>query len=734
MKNLLPGFTVTQQISAVLATTASHFGENLALISDQQSTVPENQKDEFALQKQDRITFETFFHCQTAIEWLPTLDSPSLNNDSFIQQLKSYINKKDQRAFVFFLSGKSHEFDNQTVFLISDEPQQKDRFFKLRDLIDLWKNRQNPKKNKHLFILADFQGSDSWVNNSQITERNDISIQACSFGENNSRVDFSIFQGLLFNNFFHANDCWNVNFKHPKDALKNDQEQNLAELFQPCFYGNIVETRLIFGLNVGFNSWTEMQEARNNKVQNGHYLGQLDTFYNKITQKKVKLPHGKGAMFLTDNSLIGYGKWNKGYLAVEEKVNMLTAIPSNLAIKNLKIDGLSNLLYGNFIDGYLEGEGEVICSDGGYFKGRIYSGEIQGRGNYTFANGYTYEGVKIGCKSAYLTGVSDKNNNMVEYKRMGNQINSTGNAFDDFGNIFSGKFEIDKLNGEGSILTFEGTKINAIFKDGKIIKLVQVVNFEGEILECNLLEDNTIDGKIHIDNTGNIFQGKLLNGLFSGEGILTELTGNIYQGFFEEGHFQGFGVLKFANKNVFKGHFEKGIRHGKGTLFFFNGDVFEGDFINNIQTGFGIYKGANQDIYTGNFKDGLFCGSGKVEFANGDFYEGEFLKHDDFIKDLPEILTFKVLLDKTFNGKGRFQWKNTDEYIGDFKNGKMEGQGILKKTNGKSFEGIFENDKFQIGTLKWKNGESYQGNFKENKLSGKGKLTCSQGVFEEEFY
>ena len=150
---------------------------------------------------------------------------------------------------------------------------------------------------------------------------------------------------------------------------------------------------------------------------------------------------------------------------------------------------------------------------------------------------------------------------------MGNQINSTGIAFDDFGNIFSGKFETDKLNWKGSILTFEGTKIKANFKDGKIIKLVQVVNFEDEILESNLLEENKIDGKIRTDNTSNSFRGKLLN-FFFGEGILTELTGNIYQGFFEERHFQGFGVFKFANKNVFKSHFEKEIRHGKGTLFF----------------------------------------------------------------------------------------------------------------------------------------------------------------------
>ena len=50
MKNLL-GFTVTQQISAVFATTTSRFGENLALISDQQPMVLPNPNNEFALKK-----------------------------------------------------------------------------------------------------------------------------------------------------------------------------------------------------------------------------------------------------------------------------------------------------------------------------------------------------------------------------------------------------------------------------------------------------------------------------------------------------------------------------------------------------------------------------------------------------------------------------------------------------------------------------------------------------------
>lgn len=79
-------------------------------------------------------------------------------------------------------------------------------------------------------------------------------------------------------------------------------------------------------------------------------------------------------------------------------------------------------------------------------------------------------------------------------------------------------------------------------------------------------------------------------------------------------------------------------------------------------------------------------------FSNADSYEGEYEA------------------DK-FNGKGKYLWKNKTQYIGDFKMGFMEGEGIWRSKKD-SYEGqYYKNMKHGYGVYRWGNGRVYEGKF-----------------------
>jgi len=79
------------------------------------------------------------------------------------------------------------------------------------------------------------------------------------------------------------------------------------------------------------------------------------------------------------------------------------------------------------------------------------------------------------------------------------------------------------------------------------------------------------------------------------------------------------------------------------------------------------------------------------------------------------------------NGSGTMVTK-TGKYVGEFKKGKLDGQGIFIFKDGKKYEGEFKKNKIQgLGTLiSTLNGETYTGEWKNNKII-KGTLIFTDG-------
>jgi hypothetical protein len=115
--------------------------------------------------------------------------------------------------------------------------------------------------------------------------------------------------------------------------------------------------------------------------------------------------------------------------------------------------------------------------------------------------------------------------------------------------------------------------------------------------------------------------------------------------------------------------------------------------------------------------EGLREGVGNMKFINGNIYDGEF-KND------------------LYNGHGELRHHGSGEYYkGDWKDGKMCGNGYQRFSSGAIFEGEFRDDlKHGKGVYRFPNGDKYDGSYIKDNREGYGIYTYKDGcVYEGTF-
>jgi len=81
------------------------------------------------------------------------------------------------------------------------------------------------------------------------------------------------------------------------------------------------------------------------------------------------------------------------------------------------------------------------------------------------------------------------------------------------------------------------------------------------------------------------------------------------------------------------------------------------------------------------------------------------------------------------NGTGTISYSNST-YVGECKDDKKEGKGVLTFHSGAKYEGEYKNDKIEgKGTFYYTNGDIYIGEWKEGKREGKGEYTTQYGTY-----
>jgi hypothetical protein len=202
-----------------------------------------------------------------------------------------------------------------------------------------------------------------------------------------------------------------------------------------------------------------------------------------------------------------------------------------------------------------------------------------------------------------------------------------------------------------------------------------------------------------------------------------------YVGEFKDGRLNGQGTETLLNGDKYDGEFRDGKRNGRGTYTFANGSVIsqgiwaDGNFVGlspNQQSNLPACQGSDAVMWTNN------C-FGTYTYANGNKYVGEFK-------------------DGKRNGQGTNflladnQWKG-DKYVGGFKDGKFHGQGTYfhlaeNEHKGNKYVGEYRDDKrtgqgtyFHLADNPRK-GDKYVGEFKDGNAHGQGTYYTSSNGYK----
>lgn len=213
-------------------------------------------------------------------------------------------------------------------------------------------------------------------------------------------------------------------------------------------------------------------------------------------------------------------------------------------------------------------------------------------------------------------------------------------------------------------------------------------------------------------------------------GTYTYSSGNVYVGEFKGDKAHGQGTYTWPNGKKYIGQYTDDKRSGQGVFTFGNGDKYVGEYKDGKRDGQGTYTyGAKSklpgDKYVGEFRDGKYHGKGIYIFANGTLRKGIWKNNEfQFAKQKSPRVIFDPYIKSTESSSHSSQscpgsyniinWTNcfgfhTDrsgnKYIGEFKNGKPNGQ----------------------GTYTFANGTRYVGEWKDGKRNGKGYIKFADG-------
>ena len=234
-------------------------------------------------------------------------------------------------------------------------------------------------------------------------------------------------------------------------------------------------------------------------------------------------------------------------------------------------------------------------------------------------------------------------------------------------------------------------------------------------LSAQCLQGDCYDGKgTYKYPSGATYVGTFIKGKINGIGTLYSKNGNKYHGQWKDHYKSGQGKLTYANGDVYTGSFQKSKFQGKGLMAFVNGDRYEGDWHADQMHGQGIYDFHNGDKYQGAFQKGKIEGYGTMFYKSGSIYEGEWRDNQKEGKGKYTKYDGRSIQGEWYAGelvnsrshtaqstanrpvhnqvgqrqdRGEFTYRDGSRWVGELRNGKPWGEGILYYANGDRYEG-----------------------------------------------
>jgi len=143
----------------------------------------------------------------------------------------------------------------------------------------------------------------------------------------------------------------------------------------------------------------------------------------------------------------------------------------------------------------------------------------------------------------------------------------------------------------------------------------------------------------------------------------------------------GKGKLTSANGEELIGMFKDDAANGRGVKTWPDGRKYEGDWVDGQPCGQGTLTTGRGVKYMGEWKNGMQHGYGDLTYSDGKRYMGYFLKGE-------------------LSGQGKMKRPppSTWKYDGEWKEGKMWGDGVIK-VDGETYEGTWEKGKQVAGRM-----------------------------------
>jgi uncharacterized protein (TIGR02145 family) len=332
------------------------------------------------------------------------------------------------------------------------------------------------------------------------------------------------------------------------------------------------------------------------------------------------------------------------------------------------------------------------------------------QGNYTFANGNTYDGE---CKNGLPSG-----NGTYSWKKTGD--------------IYVGEFEAGVPKGKGKLTKKDGSYFEGVFVNVDCTGKAKM-NFKSKFYELDL-NSREVYG---------IYEGEITNNKPEGTGTFTSTKIVNYEEYDDEGN----EIKKLVPEYSYAGSWQNGLKNGAGNLVnyfydteieFFTMTTYEGGFKNDLFDGENAtlsQKGAMVNSnYVGGFKAGMKQGFGKEDQWSdgiGFEYEGQYDKgyfqgsgkrttHD------PEggIAIYKGSFQNDYIVQGTVETYQGSEkpksiYTGAFRNGSEHGKGKIEYFG-----------KFDEGWVDWAQNivKSYEGDWANGAPNGEGTMIYNNGT------
>ena len=220
------------------------------------------------------------------------------------------------------------------------------------------------------------------------------------------------------------------------------------------------------------------------------------------------------------------------------------------------------------------------------------------------------------------------------------------------------------------------------------------------------------------------YEGEYRFGKFDGHGTFIWSDDRKYIGKWKKGKKNGFGIYTSSNEQYsYEGEWQHDLKHGIGIVKDHN-EIYSAIFISdslvkkeipiNIKDGEAIHVYPNGYRYDGNFKNGFKHGKGILisdghtekytgnwvyGFKNGEGALALYKSHSSS----PYIFYKGEWKNDEKNGKGTEEYANGSMHIGNFINGKIEGDGTFIFPNNKKCEGYWKDGFVSLSTSDHKN-------------------------------